>query len=107
MKKWRENNPEKAKIRDAKSYRQQYEVNREAFVRRALVRKGRIKSIPMTEIEKLMCRYYCEDAKRLTEETGIPHEVDHIWPVSRGGPHLPFNLRVITRQENKRKGNNI
>ena len=36
--------------------------------------------------------------------TGIPHEVDHIVPVSKGGQHHPDNLQVLTRVENRRKG---
>ena len=36
--------------------------------------------------------------------TGIPHEVDHIVPVSKGGQHHPDNLQVLTRIENRRKG---
>jgi hypothetical protein len=46
------------------------------------------------------------EAKRLSEETGIPHEVDHIIPL-RGklvsGLHVIANLRVVTRSENRRK----
>lgn len=57
----------------------------------------------MTEIEKIMCANYYKEAKRLTQETGIKHEVDHIWPLSRGGPHLPWSLMVITAEENRKK----
>lgn len=51
---------------------------------------------------------FYKEAKRLTEETGIPHEVDHIVPVhSRHvcGLHNEFNLRVIPGTQNRRKGN--
>lgn len=39
-----------------------------------------------------------------------PHEVDHIVPLQpkEGNPkglHVPENLRVITREENRKKGN--
>lgn len=46
-------------------------------------------------------------AMKLTEETGIKHEVDHIVPL-RGknvqGLHCEANLRVITMAENRQKG---
>lgn len=49
---------------------------------------------------------YCE-AKCLTEETGIPHEVDHVIPISKGGKHHEDNLRIITMSENRKKHNKI
>lgn len=48
------------------------------------------------------------EAQRLTRETGIPHEVDHIEPLlgkNASGLHVHYNLRVITRTENRRKSN--
>ena len=44
-------------------------------------------------------------ARRLTLETGVKHEVDHIIPVSKGGLHHPDNLQVLTKYENCSKGN--
>ena len=46
-------------------------------------------------------------AELKTKETGIPHEVDHIIPISKGGLHHQNNLQVITRTENRSKGNKI
>ena len=62
-------------------------------------------AMPVSEIEKLMVKYLYEDARRITRETGVKHEVDHIIPLSKGGPHLPWNLRVITAKENRKKYN--
>jgi|UPI000562CE20 predicted naringenin-chalcone synthase len=53
------------------------------------------------EIEAL----YAE-ACRLKATTGIRHEVDHIEPLVTGvssGLHVPWNLRVVTREVNQRR----
>ncbi len=46
------------------------------------------------------------EARRLTIETGVPHEVDHFYPL-RGktisGLHCEANLRVIPAMENRKK----
>lgn len=101
--KWREANHEKSKA----TIRDHYRRNSGDYKLRARIRDSKMRDMPITDIEKLMCSYYYEDAKRLTEETGLPHEVDHIWPLSKGGPHLPWNLQVLTKAENRRKSNNI
>jgi hypothetical protein len=49
-----------------------------------------------------------EEAKRLTIETGIKHQVDHIIPLKHSlvcGLHVKENLRVITQEENYKKTN--
>lgn len=49
-------------------------------------------------------------AAELTEQTGIEHEVDHIIPLQGKtvcGFHCPENLRVVTREENRRKHNKL
>ena len=43
----------------------------------------------------------------LSESTNIPHEVDHIIPLSKGGLHHPSNLQVLTAEENRKKSNKI
>ena len=49
---------------------------------------------------------YCK-AKQLTKETGIPHEVDHIIPISKGGKHHEDNLQILTAIENRKKHTKI
>jgi hypothetical protein len=49
-----------------------------------------------------------EEARRKTKETGIPHHVDHIWPLVHecfSGLHVPWNLRVIPSVNNLTKKN--
>ena len=49
-----------------------------------------------------------EECDRLTAETGIKHNVDHIIPLTSKlvcGLHCEFNLRAIPAHENFKKGN--
>lgn len=49
-------------------------------------------------------------AKHFTEVTGIKHEVDHIEPLqgkNSCGLHAPWNLQILTKSENCRKGNRL
>ena len=103
-KKWCEKYPERKKANNRKSYKSHYTQKPEYYVLKANVRRGKMREWPCSEAESLMISYRYEDAKRLTEETGIKHEVDHTWPLSKGGPHLPWNLQVLTKEENRTKG---
>lgn len=51
---------------------------------------------------------FYDEAERLTQETGVKHEVDHIVPLVNPrvcGLHIPLNLRVTTKFENQSKSN--
>ncbi|WP_157694911.1 hypothetical protein [Caballeronia fortuita] len=70
---------------------------------------AKLKATPFwSERDKIVALY--TEARRITEETGIEHHVDHIVPL-RGkavcGLHVLANLRVITADQNKRKANKL
>jgi hypothetical protein len=49
-----------------------------------------------------------EEARRLTETTGIRHELDHIYPICSDtvcGLHVHTNLRIVTAVVNLAKSN--
>lgn len=92
FKNWREANPHKNSQRH-KAYR--------------VAKLGQTPPLARTSLCKLIMDeiYWYRDF--LTEVTGIPHDVDHIIPISKGGEHAPWNLQVLTATENRSKGNKL
>ena len=49
-----------------------------------------------------------QEAARVSEATGIPHQVDHVVPITHPlicGLHVEGNLQILTAEANSRKGN--
>jgi len=70
----------------------------------ASTRRARVRNqLPETaDFDKI--REIYSECRRISEETGIPHEVDHIIPIAKGGLHHQDNLQIITRELNRSKG---
>lgn len=122
--KWRGKHPEKAAANSALHAKRHPQENRrkvkEWAVRnldkvRAARRRyemSKIRAMPkwLNDEQKFGIDQIYEIAQKLTEATGIPHQVDHIIPL-RGqnvcGLHVPWNLRPIEASYNHIKGNRI
>jgi hypothetical protein len=58
--------------------------------------------------DKEMIDAFYEQAARLTRETGIRFEVDHIYPLQSNwvcGLHVETNLKILPSRENQSKSN--
>lgn len=121
---WRKNNKDKIKISSKKTYekikdrirvtRQKWEQNNKG-VRRAIVAKRRaikIQATPkwLTKEDFLKIESFYILAGKLTKETGIIYEVDHIIPLNNemvSGLHHWNNLQILTEEQNRSKSNKI
>lgn len=92
-----ENKPNKTK-KDLAPYYRQYAIEKQKRVKNATPKwanKEKIKEIYVK-------------AHKLSECSRIPHEVDHIIPLTSKlvcGLHNEYNLRIVTQKENREKTN--
>jgi len=98
IKEWREKNYDK--------FQQQWlrypeKNNVRAAKRRASIR-NQTPDLTEEQVKEILTIY--EECSRMSVETGIPHEVDHIIPICKGGLHHPDNLQILTMKENRKKG---
>ena len=76
-------------------------------IRRALKRNAVPKFLRSCQEEKKRLQEIYKIRQLLSDATGIVYHVDHMWPLSDGGPHWSGNLQVITEQENLSKGASV
>jgi 5-methylcytosine-specific restriction endonuclease McrA len=101
----------KEKIRQ---YRKAWKVKNKGLVAAdTAARKSHIRQATpkwLTEDQKRQIRSFYLEADRLKTELRIDYEVDHIVPIRGGivsGLHVPWNLRVITAEENQKKNRKL
>lgn len=105
---WRSRNPENVKAINARAGKKWAANN--PGKRMASVRARQLSKIQRTprwaDLQEI-ARIY-EECARVTVESGVKHEVDHIYPLQGetvSGLHVHQNLQIITRTQNRSKGN--
>ena len=101
---WYEQNKEK----HLANSRQWYKDNKHRKLETSSAREKRCVLATPTWADRELIKELYALAQKLTEQTGIPHEVDHVIPLQGAivsGLNVPNNLQVITREENRRKSN--
>jgi len=87
-------------------WRDHPELNRAHAAKRRAAEK---RAMPIwADFDKMLAFY--KEAVRLTRETGIPHHVDHIYPLQSKtvcGLHCHTNLQVVPATVNLRKKNRV
>ena len=102
--------PDEEKKRHKLAYK---DANPELYKALASVRKRRHRSatpIWVNAEEKKAIRQMYLEAQRLTKLTGERYVVDHIVPLINPdvcGMHVPWNLRIMTQEENLKKSNKL
>jgi hypothetical protein len=109
-KKWSAANPECCRQSKSKWNNANRELVRSrGRIYRAERRAREIQAMPawLTADQILKINAVYDEAQRLSVETGMPHEVDHIAPLAANknvcGLHVPWNLRAIPWVENRRR----
>jgi len=120
-KRYYERNKEAVKARasarpaeEKKQHKQNHKAsNPEYYKALTSVRKRRHRAATppwITKDQKLQIRQMYLEAQRLTKLTGERYVVDHIVPLINEavcGLHVPWNLRIMTQEENLRKSNKL
>lgn len=103
---WRDRNRERCARIAAEWARNNLGLKRAATARRLA---EKIRATPAwADIVAIKAIY--KEAARLTRETGVKHEVDHIIPLRSRvvcGLHVANNLQILTQTENRRKNNRL
>ena len=109
QKQWRSENPDKSR----RATREWANRNRDAIAERRSRRRATHKNATpswLTEEQRKQIKDIYSHCFEMEKLTGVKHHVDHIHPLTHPllcGLHVPWNLQVITAQENLSKGNRL
>lgn len=105
-KKWREEN-----VGYRAAYMAKWAVDNKALVNEKIAYRNAIKRRATAAwADRAKIKEIYTECVRITEETGVPHEVDHIYPLQGKtvcGLHCQDNLNIITQFENIQKSNRM
>ena len=108
MKAYREANKEKvAATKKAWAVANADKVTAKVSRRRALKLKLIPKHLKKCPVEKQRLLDIYKLSTLISKATGIEYHVDHMWPMSDGGPHWSGNLQIITAYENMSKNASV
>jgi hypothetical protein len=102
---WVKQNTEKVLETQREYQRKKYKLI--GNVRRSASRAKMRQRTPLWADMSAIAAVYSE-AKKLTEETGVQHHVDHVIPMNAelvSGLHVHYNLQILTAEENLKKSN--
>jgi hypothetical protein len=105
---WNENNRPKIKEKTKKWANENRGLR--SFYGAQRRQASRTQTIAMSEDQIAEIKSIYDRARLVSEKTGIPHHVDHIIPLKAkncSGLNVPWNLQIITAQENMRKRNSM
>jgi len=123
--KWQKANKDKVRVYSQRWYskaipevlaqkRKEYRrKNPEIFAKHSVKRRSSEKAATpswMSDEDKKQINLIYLKRDFINEVTGVKHEVDHIYPIqgkNSCGLHVPWNLRILTSTENRRKNNSL
>jgi hypothetical protein len=105
---YREANKEKVAARD-RAWKEANPDRVNAYSSRRRARKLKLipKHLKNCPVEKQRVLDIHKLSTLISMATGVKHHVDHMWPVSDGGPEWSGNMQIITAHENLTKNASV